>query len=383
MIQEAVLAPLNECYFGHRRIALHRVLRVAVFLYHYHGIQIPRVLYEAAGLQNATVIWELRESEQANSTFLLRYSSELEATNIRDKVFGMLGLLVRTDASVPALLNPDYAKSIAHVFRDATRNAIDEQQHLSILRYLSHRTVEDIQADGFPSWVPRFDRARGHDKDPALIHDNYRHAMGVWRTNETSLGRDADDMDVLRLRGLVIDEVSSIMSPVFKDEETKTFWRMVLHLIEKNEQYKLRFAKTLTAEMDFRHKRIRDGDLAGFELWLARIKEAPLVGVSRLPKDADANLTHATNFNQAMLNALNHRRWACSKGDLMALIPRAAKPGDIFTVVAAASVPYVLRSLGNDEYLMLGECYLENNMDGQALEIQKEKGISDQLFRIR
>jgi hypothetical protein len=90
----------------------------------------------------------------------------------------------------------------------------------------------------------------------------------------------------------------------------------------------------------------------------------------------------AWQYHQAFLNATNRRRFAITDNDLMALVPKVAEKGDVVACFGAGSTPFLLRPDG-DYWRMLGPCYLEDNMDGQALAKQEDEVVSDTVYKIR
>jgi hypothetical protein len=52
----------------------------------------------------------------------------------------------------------------------------------------------------------------------------------------------------------------------------------------------------------------------------------------------------------------------------MGLGPPLAESGDIVCVLLGAPVPFVLREYAQGKYFLIGECYMDGFMDGQALD---------------
>jgi hypothetical protein len=73
----------------------------------------------------------------------------------RDKVYALLSFppLCR----LRPLIQPDYSKSVAEVFEEATVRIFTSCQNLGLLSSLEHNCAIDEE---WPSWVPRWDRHR-------------------------------------------------------------------------------------------------------------------------------------------------------------------------------------------------------------------------------
>lgn len=82
----------------------------------------------------------------------------LQATDPRDKVYGLLGLW-RPASTHEAKLEVDYNKPVSEVYADVAMLAIRSREDLFVLRFVDHDVEYNFQkGDSFPSWVPRWDR---------------------------------------------------------------------------------------------------------------------------------------------------------------------------------------------------------------------------------
>ncbi|KAF2107218.1 hypothetical protein BDV96DRAFT_673666 [Lophiotrema nucula] len=54
---------------------------------------------------------------------------------------------------------------------------------------------------------------------------------------------------------------------------------------------------------------------------------------------------------------------------LFAMVPLATAPGDFICVLDGGCHPYVLRPCGDNEYRLVGACYLQGMMEGEAMEM--------------
>lgn len=97
--------------------------------------------------------WAVRHQNQAPSIALvLRF----KATDPRDKIYGMLGLMKVSEMPEEsrALLQPNYRKAVEDVYRDATVAFILAENSLALLSFAGHR--RDHQSARLPSWVPDY-----------------------------------------------------------------------------------------------------------------------------------------------------------------------------------------------------------------------------------
>jgi hypothetical protein len=60
-------------------------------------------------------------------------------------------------------------------------------------------------------------------------------------------------------------------------------------------------------------------------------------------------------------------------------VPEGAEHGDIICVLAGGRVPYVLRPCDDGFYRLVGECYVDGAMHGEAL---KDRPYQDLLYPV-
>jgi len=61
------------------------------------------------------------------------------------------------------------------------------------------------------------------------------------------------------------------------------------------------------------------------------------------------------------------RRFCVLEGGRLAFVPSTAMAGDVVAVLFGGEVPYVLRRVSSRGYLVIGECYVDGIMHGEAL----------------
>ena len=97
---------------------------------------------------------------------LLGDARTFQATDPRDKVFGVLGLSEEgSQTPICSLLHPDYIKTLAQVLSDLTRHFLEcehgdpsEDRRLNVFQYVNH-TQKYVLDSEFSSWVPRWHKS--------------------------------------------------------------------------------------------------------------------------------------------------------------------------------------------------------------------------------
>jgi hypothetical protein len=88
-------------------------------------------------------------------------------------------------------------------------------------------------------------------------------------------------------------------------------------------------------------------------------------------------------MSQFEVSSVNRRFFVTKKG-YMGIGPAYMEEGDIVCVLFGGPTPYVLRPLSSDsEYQFLGECYVDDLMNGEALALLEKGRREKQWFKLR
>lgn len=81
------------------------------------------------------------------------------------------------------------------------------------------------------------------------------------------------------------------------------------------------------------------------------------------------------------LTPLLHRRLFITSSGHLGLGPASMMSGDIVAVLFGGKVPFVLRRVEDDQWKLVGECYVDGFMQGEALTTRGEgKGLEHEWF---
>ena len=130
-------------------------------------------------------------------TQLLLETSAFHATDPRDKIYSVYGLLSLSNTSKPKW-TPDYTKSAAQCFAEATKVIIEEERNLDILCSVqdhSARTTPDL-----PSWVP----------DYALPYRNIMTARFTAAGSLPFTSLPSESWNVFPIRAFKLDTITKI-----------------------------------------------------------------------------------------------------------------------------------------------------------------------------
>lgn len=146
--------------------------------------------------------------------FLLKRASILSATDPKDKVYGVLGLLNLASAKIPV----DYNSDVVSAYRDTLLTLVKETGRLDLLSFAGTwgKTTQNITTQAWPSWVPDFACTQKRDIDDRFCESSPFYDTIFFHTSKGSVAQcsiDATDPRLLHVRGILLDEISAVVQP--------------------------------------------------------------------------------------------------------------------------------------------------------------------------
>ncbi|SMR58274.1 unnamed protein product [Zymoseptoria tritici ST99CH_1E4] len=400
VVQEIAVATKARLVCGPEEMNLLGLLNIVAWLSAYHLFSISPELN--AAMWNVYLLFDAR-SNFSHSSYLtlfdrLQHTRDLLATDPRDKVFGMLGLLEPQTAS--QLMHPDYTKSVSAVYQDAVRQCVAvSHMPLWLVDLISHRDESDL-TDDCPSWVPRFDRAYDGDLDCHPFDHGTLHGIGRVELLATAAKVGANEPGILVLPGLEICrivEVSALFDSSTSQDlallqaEAIASWfetattMLQDHGIVGSTAADATAARIIVADNLDTPTQCPEGSFDRLVALLQHVQHHPSAAAFGNRDSADASLREASKFCDKIIVACQMRRLAIMRNGTAGLVPKLVQPSDRVVMIHGSNMPFVIRPCG-EEYLLLGDCYLDGWMSWQekytALEqrMLKEEPIN---FRIR
>ncbi|PPJ61083.1 hypothetical protein CBER1_07402 [Cercospora berteroae] len=387
--QEATLSTTSICHLGQESFLLTDVLLVAAWL-GYNRQQVPAELDSLQGLAAARAMWYLRNIRPwdiKDLYMIYTLTRNFQATESRDHVFALLSMY---DVQVPQLnvqqrlLMPSYGESgkpLHEVFRDATRAAIEDGRHLCILHFVD----PFVALPGMPTWALRFDRRTVDD------HNRVCRASGFHATADTILQfLPCKNPDILALRGMTIAEVGQMseICPVqqkWANGARRAFMNEVYAMMRmRAEDRSDELASTLIGGVNLKHERARKPDFEDFRAFQKYSKRYPNKEPSSQMTD-DTSVRAARWYRASEKAMLNSRFFVTTEGrsGIGPPLMSAGKYGrDRIVALFGGPALLVLRPLGNDQYLFIGECYLHGCMYGDTVKARITAQIPAEPFYI-
>ena len=395
VMQEAVLSGDVAVLCGHKFV---KWSDIGIFAYNMEKQDLVQYLEiegsirkaEDPGYRRIRQIDRLRDSDMlAHTGFIatLEQGRGSKATDVRDKVYGMLGMSHVT-------IRPDYSKSVREVYTEASAASamLDEEQLISLFCCVDHPdSVENL-----PSWVvdwsrPRWTTSLGYEA---------RH-MGVYAAsgNVTIHPKFTIDGYRLTITGTIFDTIS-IISEVAQalalvelvnplSRTSQFIARNVESVLEHCQPYSTS-CSTFTA---FWHTLVAGKDSSGRRKVPTTAPDdfSPIFALlidtatERSPSFCDQptfkrkltldNLkvrqpSKVYRLMQiAFKDAIECRRFGVTSKGYMGLFPQTTHVGDEVCVISGGYIPFVVRRQSGDDFQLVGECYVHGVMNGEVMQM--------------
>lgn len=382
-------------------------------------MQVPRALMNTPGLRRAMMLWYFVDREFVPPDVFVDFTGTLfsawhfvqwmEASNAKDNVYALLGLVQNRKIRVPSLtLIPDYTKSDAEVFRDATRIMIEETGSLAIFQ---HRAEYGNAASlDMPSWITSFDvkmyatemcrllialtSHRHGDSGPRpLSHSSYN-AHCNWAVRASTVS-SRDSLNVLSLHGIPVDRVArrtNCIPDLFRSNVGQSIHEALRVIHPANwkpgslsADFTEKLATTLIAGYNWHGHQAGSGDVDDFMAFMKYIKRHgtnPSAAAYAEMQRHDENSQKAILCFHAIAIACSERRFFVTADGKFGLGPRGLADGDIITVLYGGALPFALRLVSKRRYRYVGACYVSGIMDGEAMRKHKADRTEDTVFHI-
>jgi hypothetical protein len=429
IIQEIGLSRRGIVLYGDYHFALDRLMLLLAWLSH-PGYRI-RQLYGLSGwtTHQIWVSFDARNRDDAGTCMsfdfvdlLSHVSYRYKATDPRDHIFGLLGhpsikLQSPGQAEPQSLvIYPDYKASVETVFLDFSISWLKHTAKPYLFSCVNHVTLPPafrkelsssvIRKCNLPSWCPRwnYNPLGGTRLSIEGARQWYAASAGSQFCFEVQSKRR------LEVKGILYDEIIQIFPsldeleiPVGRQTMAR---RADLTIQELSTARKLSYLCGKILQSVTQQSLVNDDDiiftlastiLAGSwdyaDTSLNRV--AQIANIKAILDDARNGHVLATqdDFSLALdmlescckhLNSPNiqgnsvafiknaeltitSRRLCLTKNGCVGLGPTIISPGDICCVVSGVSIPYALRPFNHGTYLMVGECYVDSIMHGEAV----------------
>jgi hypothetical protein len=338
------------------------------------------------------VLASKRQNNDLSLEESMQFALTCQATNPRDKIYGLYGMAGVTDPEIAA----DYNKSVEDVFLQVTAYCITQNESLRLLSDAGLAWKDRMPS--LPSWVPNYQ-----------IYDRPCERLGSPAENGYKAGGGGkpvfnwdDSSDDFIVRGILIDTVQAMSScyphhlerpkfylstfipEVFKllgtagldpddPDVRESLWRTLLADRDENgEDPSPEYAEWFDSFVHF-HTHLADF-AEGFSTDDTKPVDSATTERMRISMQS-------FRFKYRLDTALVNRRFCITDGGRMGLVPDGTIVGDTVAVFLGAEVPFILRKAPNfsrkhRRVQLVSECYIHELMDGGALELGQDCKIT-------
>lgn len=322
---------------------------------------------------------------------LLKASRIREATDPRDKIFGLIGLTIDRNNDA---LKPDYSIKTSTAYERFAINHYRTTKSFALFSACCLKKSSLPELDSLPSWVPDWSQCIEHDTLGATYREY--HAGGP----ETQNVRFTESDTVLNVTGVIVDYVSHLGIGIRREgDPMKGFPNLFANFAQwldmsGNADYYPE-KSTLPPQEDIWRCLICDMDIAGhaapsvygeyfqqYVRYMHCLKDWwTRYGSGRGPPPPDEvarqigqrSLDGVNLYENSILQWAGTRKFCVTEYGRIGWVPPEAEVGDIVCIFKGAATPHLLR-MNDDGHLILvgGACYIHGQMEGEAMQNAEE-----------
>ncbi|KAM4058885.1 heterokaryon incompatibility protein [Hirsutella rhossiliensis] len=320
--------------------------------------------------------------------YLLYITVAWEATDARDKIFGLVGLC---DPEDRAALVPDYSLSARQVYEMTARHLMKESLNCLCLNAGSTRT--EIFDGPLPSWIPDWSSAQS---PPLWKPGCYQASCTASNVRQRPAMIESEDANAVRIAGGFLDYISDISNVVFADDAwSKELPTGLYHTIRSIESFMRNAMRANHPEQN--PERYIDPEqsdmvwrtlISDTEAWddakgsFTSISAGSCLDGAHADEATPGNpeqldevvIRHIPRYISLLSHALHKRRLFITKRGFFGLSSQHIAPGDIVAILVGGDMPFVLResqkSPKSPEPLrIISEAYVYGAMNGKLFRV--------------
>ncbi|OAL47211.1 hypothetical protein IQ07DRAFT_634187 [Pyrenochaeta sp. DS3sAY3a] len=345
-----------------------------------------------AGVYNAYLLFRLSRlshlpSPRLSFIQLLRLTRQFDVTDPRDPIYGLLGLNAEGNDPLHRnlFLEPDYSITEVELWKRVACKAITATNNLSVLSSVQYTTLEyDLVPES--NWVPHWQKVFRATFSAWDLDECFSASKGLQMNLEFT---DTTIPDILRLEGVQVGVVGFTGFYMWHDVDTSFLLTRFLGPFLVCEAGLALMARTFTAGRSEYGSLLESTDHqalvvgGGFAYKPRESKNfRPLFERREGLKEQLESLAirgDAERFRATAVAICERRRLFMALNGYLGLGPDNVREGDVAVVLAGGDVPYLLRPIQSkatsnesnepivEDYVLVGECYIEGLMEGQAV----------------
>jgi hypothetical protein len=282
---------------------------------------------------------------------------ELEASDPRDNIFGILGLSETFRTILPS---PDYCKTPTEIFTEVTEALLSSSKFLDVLNTASRGE----SALELPSWVSDWSRP-GISYFPRRLYNAARNSESVYEISSDGkelkvLGKEVDYIEKISLADLGVYKYGSIPLERLQGWQKSCILARSLTKYPTKETLKEALWRTLCWNRTDQYPAPEEtGD--HFKEWYRILMSH---------KDIESKATEMSRLENSFTPSKSPI--CITSNGFLASVPYTTEAGDCIVVFAGGQNPFVIRRTGN-YYRLIGPCYVHGIMNGEAFPEERSK----------
>jgi Heterokaryon incompatibility protein (HET) len=284
------------------------------------------------GVGRLIEIRRLSLNEASNSLLnLLKLVRRLDATDPRDKIYGVLGLI---DATSSPLIEIDYAKSPGALYADTTKSLIEQKGRLAVLEEVEESHLS--RHLGLPSWSP--DWSKSHNQTDITCSPAFTERSALFSATYEWAFQGGFDMEkrLLMVEGVRLDTVAAAsiklqsIGDALLNASKKLLAKNNLRAGNNaNEWWRTIMADQWSTETPPTTRRLGTGIL--------QVSTIP-------PRTAEEEMRLIAEIRDGPSSRpfKGRKLFTSARTGFMGLGPGKMSPGDVVVVLSGGDVPYVL-----------------------------------------
>ena len=310
---------------------------------------------------------------------MLIHARDCESSDPRDKVYSILGMT----GGAANDLDVDYSLPVSAVAVQAFRKQALHSKSLEALIWSQNPGNQDC----IPSWAPNLYSPFGIQ--PSRLKGKASSLYNASGSLQTEQFEFLEDGYTLSVEGVIIFDVIQHLSPmshqVGKPKDVQldlvmSVWKPLvftwLGTMEIEQKYE-RFMSALTFDRDIRNRRLpkrSEGlDWGNFfrvnHLSVGARTEFEYLALAVRRSSFEGSTSGQTELNawlKLCAESIGGRRMVLTTEGRIGLVPAETQQWDIVCLLGL-DVPFVLRKIDADMYIVIGEAYIHGAMDGEIV----------------
>jgi hypothetical protein len=326
-----------------------------------------------------------------NLSALIKLSQSLEATDLRDKVYGILGIL---PLPIQDKIEVNVEKSIVTVYADFTRALLEYGEELKFFEVVG---ISKSVIANLPSWSIDLSQKERIERITSILTD-FRAGRSKSLLPCIEHFDANSSRPLLTILGWKADCVTEVVQDLrywsrnLWDTETseaankleEACLQMSRTIFNTPDDIPDEYWKTITAE------RGRDGQKSRREEYL-EWKQSIAAMAKREPslhKQGDHSLPSPPRalwsvFNEDVAFTCNGNTFYSTEGGRIGIGPPGTKTGDFVCIPCQSQIPFIMRKNdANGRYILIGGTYCSGVMDGEIFDMGEELKAMEARFVI-